>query len=185
MVLQGGTQANINGQIFERHIITQLEDKGLTVISAKEMDKIMRHPNPFFSIESMAFDNWSSLINDLYPGGVIVKGRNYYKSIYNNPRCYSEYRIFKGHDLYFRLECKWQQGSGSVSEKIPYFYMNFIENNFPEPMCIFVHGGDAILPAVSWLKEAWNNKLYVKDDFTKDLKILNLDQFMAWSNKEF
>jgi|OM-RGC.v1.021132199 hypothetical protein len=172
MVLQGGTQANINGQIFERHIITQLEDKGLTVIHSKEMDKIMRH------------NDWPSLINELYPGGVIVKGRNYYKSIYNNPRCFSEYRIFKD-DLYFRLECKWQQGSGSVSEKIPYFYMNFIENNFPEPMCVFVHGGDAIIPAVTWLKEAWKNKLYVKDNFSKDLKILNLDQFMAWSNKEF
>ena len=172
MVLQGGTQANINGQIFERHIITQLEDKGLTVINSKEMDKIMRH------------NDWPSLINELYPGGVIIKGRNYYKSIYNNPRCFSEYRIFKD-DLYFRLECKWQQGAGSVSEKIPYFYMNFIENNFPEPMCVFVHGGDAIIPAVTWLKEAWNNKLYVKDNFTKDLKILNLDQFMAWSNKEF
>ena len=39
MAIQGGTQANLNGRVFEKHIITQLEDKGLTTISSKLMDK--------------------------------------------------------------------------------------------------------------------------------------------------
>lgn len=168
MALQGGTQANINGRVFERHIITQLEDKGLITISSKMMDQMSKET-----------------IKELYPKGVIAKGRNRYTSIYDNPRCFSEYRIFRNEKLHFRLECKWQQGSGSVHEKIPYFYMNFIENKFPEPMTIFVYGGNAIIPAAEWLKNAWKDRLYIKKDFNKELKILNLDQFMEWSNKEF
>ena len=168
MAIQGGTQANLNGRVFEKHIITQLEDKGLTTISSKLMDN-----SPI------------SILKEKFPNGVIAKGRNYYTSIYNNPRCFSEYRVYKDTNLHFRLECKWQQGSGSVHEKIPYFYMNFIEDKFPEPMTIFVYGGDAIIPSATWLKTAWKNRLYVKDGFNKDLKVFNLDQFMSWTNREF
>ena len=70
-------------------------------------------------------------------------------------------------------------------EKIPYFYMNFIEDKFPEPMTIFVYGGNAIISSAEWLKKAWEDRLYVKKDFNKELKVFNLDQFMEWSNREF
>tara|TARA_B100000700_G_C14651277_1_gene672086 strand:- start:176 stop:682 length:507 start_codon:yes stop_codon:yes gene_type:complete len=168
MNLQGGTQANINGRVFEKHIITQLEDKGLVTISSRLMDQLS-----------------TSMLIERFPNGVIAKGRNHYTSIYGNPRCFSEYRVYKNENLHFRLECKWQQGSGSVHEKIPYFYMNFIEDKFPEPMTIFVYGGNAIISSAEWLKKAWEDRLYVKKDFNKELKVFNLDQFMEWSNREF
>ena len=62
-------------------------------------------------------------LNELYPNGVIVTGRNYYKSIYGNPNCFNEYRIFKDGIIY-RLECKWQQKSGSKHEAVHIFYLN-------------------------------------------------------------
>ena len=37
-----------------------------------------------------------------------------------------------------------------------------------------------------WLKNAWKNRKYITDpNFDKDLKILDLDNFISWSNEVF
>jgi len=171
--IPGGTIANLHGQSFERHIITQLESKRVETISAREFDRILDTPN------------WEEILNETYPNGVMATGRNYYTSIYDNPNCFNEYRIFKNGTIY-RLECKWQQKSGSKHEAIPYFYLNFVENRFKESVVIFVYGGEYMEKPSKWLREAWENRKYILDpNFDKELKILNLDQFIAWSNRTF
>lgn len=171
--ISGGTTANLHGQSFEKHIITQLESKGLETITSKEFDKVLQ------------LSNFKEKLNEHYPNGVIATGRNYYKSIYGNPNCFNEYRIFKDGIIY-RLECKWQQKSGSKHEAIPYFYLNFVENCFKESVVIFVYGGEYMDKPSKWLKNAWKNRKYITDpNFDKDLKILDLDNFISWSNEVF
>ena len=65
--ISGGTTANLHGQSFEKHIITQLESKGLETITSKEFDKVLQ------------LSNFKEKLNELYPNGVIATGRNYYK----------------------------------------------------------------------------------------------------------
>ena len=148
-------------------MVTQLEDKGLTTISSKLMDK--------FPI---------SILEEKFPKGVIAKGRNYYTSIYENQDVFQNIEFTKIQIFTSGLNANGNKAL-EVYMKIPYFYMNFIEKKFPEPMTIFVYGGDAIIPTATWLKNAWKNKLYVKDGFNKELKVFNLDQFMSWTNREF
>tara|TARA_B100001057_G_C22383562_1_gene769388 strand:- start:56 stop:562 length:507 start_codon:yes stop_codon:yes gene_type:complete len=168
MAISGGTMANLNGAGFEKHVITHLKHKGLTKISTKLMNNTSK-----------------SILNTKFPNGVYAKGHNKYTSIYANPRCHSKYLVYINEKIHFRLECKWQQYSGSTHEKIPYFYLNLIEGKFPEPLTVFVYGGEKMNEPAKWLKTAWKDRLYVKKGFNKELKILTLDEFMSWSNKEF
>ena len=59
MVKFRGTTANLHGQSFEKHIITQLESKGLDTITSKEFDNVTT-------------SNFKEKLNELYPNGVIV-----------------------------------------------------------------------------------------------------------------
>jgi len=75
-----------------------------------------------------------------------------------------------------RIECKWQQSSGSVDEKFCYLYHNCLI--MPEKTIIIVIDGDgARKSAVEWLKNIANNTT------SKELYVFNLCEFIKWVNK--
>ncbi|MBH8562597.1 hypothetical protein I8748_10470 [Nostoc sp. CENA67] len=72
------------------------------------------------------------------------------------------------------IECKWQQTSGSVDEKLPYLNLN-IQKCYPTKAVVLIDGGGMKAKAVSWLEAqvAENHNL---------LAVHNLSSFLAWSN---
>ncbi|MBW4630172.1 MAG: hypothetical protein KME49_32845 [Brasilonema octagenarum HA4186-MV1] len=74
----------------------------------------------------------------------------------------------------FIIECKWQQISGSVDEKLPYVNLN-IQNCYPAPAIVLIDGGGMKPGSIIWLKNqvADNPNL---------LAVHNLSTFIAWTN---
>ncbi len=86
-------------------------------------------------------------------------------------------------NLEVRIECKWQQVSGSVDEKLPYLYLNAVQA-MPEKVIVLVVDGPGWKKgAVEWLRCAAKNHLY--DTQEKKIFVFNLSEFLAWSNDLF
>lgn len=92
----------------------------------------------------------------------------------------------KKYNLEIRIECKWQQVSGSVDEKFPYLYLNCIEKIPEREIYIIIDGPGAKLGAVQWLKNACQNRLYSTKYYDeKNITIFTISEFLAWSNSTF
>ena len=103
-----------------------------------------------------------------------------YSSIYNH-KGYTEFLLIsKKLDKEIRIECKWQQSSGSVDEKLPYLFLNATTNMKEKEIMIIIDGGGWKEGAIPWLKGA------VKNSEHKDrIKVLSLAEFLTWGNKAF
>ena len=81
---------------------------------------------------------------------ILLKGVPY-TNIYGNSRCKSEFVLhFKGRKI--RIECKAQHSKGSVDEKLPYLYMNFINNIEEDEAIIVIEGNGFKEGAKEWLR---------------------------------
>lgn len=90
------------------------------------------------------------------------------------------------YNLRTRIECKWQQSSGSVDEKFPYVYLNCLEAMPEDHVIIVVDGGGAKREAVNWLKRAAEEKRYTGEENSKKvIQVFNLAEFLAWANRVF
>lgn len=75
-----------------------------------------------------------------------------------------------------RIECKWQQKSGSVDEKFPYLYINCVRA-MPEQNVIIVIGGvGARQGAIDWLD------LHCRLTTRRSVRVMDIAQFLAWAN---
>jgi len=89
------------------------------------------------------------------------------------------------YNLDVRIECKWQQSSGSVDEKYPYVYLNAVEA-MPEDHIIIVLGGSgAKKEAVEWLKQTAGAGKYGAIEKGKKIEVMSLDGFITWANRTF
>jgi hypothetical protein len=72
------------------------------------------------------------------------------------------------------IECKWQQTSGSVDEKLPYLNLN-IQNCYPAQTIVLIDGGGMKPQAISWLNKQVN--------FNQNLlAVHDLSSFIVWAN---
>ena len=75
-----------------------------------------------------------------------------------------------------RIECKWQQSSGSVDEKYPYLLKNCTDK-MPESEIIIILGGGGYKQAArQWLVKACES---ITD---KSVKVMSVEEFIAWAN---
>ncbi|BCL35255.1 PD-(D/E)XK nuclease superfamily protein [Nostoc sp. MS1] len=72
------------------------------------------------------------------------------------------------------IECKWQQTSGSVDEKLPYLNLN-IDNCYPTQAIVLIDGGGMKPQAISWLKTQVGLN-------TNLLAVQDLKSFFIWAN---
>ncbi len=94
--------------------------------------------------------------------------------------------VSKKYNIHTRIECKWQQSAGSVDEKLPYLYLNAIEQMPEEDIIILIDGKGWKPGAIQWLKDAIREKKYVVGiTKTKNIQVLDLQGFIAWANKTF
>ncbi len=150
MISAQGNIANTQGKTLEKSIIEPLiKSKGFQCVSYKDYKK---YPSKY--------------------GGELLLKDVPFTTIYNH-QGRTEYKIIsKKHNIEVRVECKWQQSSGSVDEKFPYTYLNCVEA-MPERDIIIVYGGKGAKPgAIEWLKNAVNEKKYYNQNIVK--RILKL-----------
>ncbi|MEC4985189.1 MAG: PD-(D/E)XK nuclease superfamily protein [Oscillatoria sp. PMC 1068.18] len=75
------------------------------------------------------------------------------------------------------IECKWQQSSGSVDEKLPYVNLN-IQNCYPAPAIVVIDGGGMKPGAIKWLKSQVGSNQNL-------LGVYGLMDFVVWANNNF
>jgi len=108
--------------------------------------------------------------------------RNYpYLSIYGSGRSQTEF-VIQHDSRMVRVECKWQQVSGSVDEKLPYLFMNAVES-FPEKEIILLIDGGGFKPgAISWINKKTTE--YNSSSLDKKIKVMTMMEFQIWVNKK-
>ena len=161
MATQGG-QANRSGNTLESTVMATLESKGFEIVRYRDW---VKKPDSY---------------------GVELVLRNVpYESMYNH-RGYSEFMVVSERYNYrIRVECKWQQTAGSVDEKYPYLYLNCVEQMPENDIIIIADGGGAKDGAIAWLRMAAEQKLYQSADSQKNIQVMNLVEFLIWSNNTF
>ena len=70
------------------------------------------------------------------------------------------------------IECKWQQGAGSVDEKLPFLVEN-IKKHYPYPTYVIIDGSGFRPGAIKWLRKQIGGKL---------AGVMSMAEFQAWSN---
>jgi hypothetical protein len=156
-----GSTANHQGSILEKTIIPTFEARNFEVIKYSDWNK---NPKKY--------------------GTEILLKHVPYTTIYGHPG-YTEFLAqSQRYCLNHRIECKWQQSSGSVDEKFPYLYLNCIEA-MPEKNIIIIAGGGGMKKgAIPWLKRAVLERHYFPDDVEKkNINIFSLDEFIRWANQ--
>ena len=158
---QGGI-ANAQGRTLESVVINTLEQKGLKRVPYKEYTQGL----------------------NLY-GDELLLTNVPYETIYGH-QGKTEFKIQSKRYGEYRIECKWQQSSGSVDEKFPYLYLNCIEK-MPETNIIIIVDGQGAKPgAVKWLRRAAEVKLYTHgQNRNKNIQVMSLSEFIVWVNQTF
>ncbi len=99
-----------------------------------------------------------------------------YRSIYDCDSR-SEFVITDG-PRKIRVECRWQESSGSVDEKFVYLMRNAVER-MPEHEILILHGGEgARAEAIEWLKREANRVS------SKKIHVVNINEFLRWVRRE-
>lgn len=70
------------------------------------------------------------------------------------------------------IESKWQEVGGSVDEKFPYLVAN-IQEVYPSPAIIVLHGGGFRPGAEQWLRRQVRGNLF---------GVFRLEEFLTWVN---
>jgi hypothetical protein len=157
---QGGL-ANRSGKVLESSIQNLFQQHGFAEVPYKLWKK-----NPF-----------------LYSTELLLRDVPY-TSIYGHQGKTEFLARSQRLNLELRIECKWQQSSGSVDEKFPYLYLNCIFAMPENSIAIIVDGGGAKPASISWLKNAALKRHLIPLEMPdKDIKVHSLMEFMAWANK--
>ena len=158
---QGGYHANNSGKVLESIVESSLHAKGFSVVPYKE---------------------WSKDIGD-YNNEVLIKNVPY-ESIYKHSSKTEFLMISDEFNICTRIECKWQQTSGSVDEKFPYLFHNCAEMMTEPHVIILLDGGGAKKGAIEWLANACKN---FNSDPTHNrvIDLMTSTQFLQWVNSKF
>jgi len=138
-----------SGLSLETRIQNDLQAAGFEIIAAKDWNEARLYQN----------DN---------PRFVILDAP--YRSIYGH-RAKIEFLIILG-DRQILVESKRQSVPGSVDEKLPYVYLNAL-NNLPEREFVLVIEGNGFKPgAINWVSEKANE--------TEGFSVLRPDELIDW-----
>jgi len=149
-----------------------LESKGFKCFNYREYNEYIRNHTP-------------EEIKDKYGTELLLKNVPF-TTIYGHPGKTEFLLRSAKYGLEVRIECKWQEASGSVDEKFPYVYLNAIEAMPENDIIIIADGGGAKRGSIQWLKNVAVNKMYIpKSKQNKNIKVMSLSEFISWSNQTF
>lgn len=155
-----GHLANMNGKIFENMLIPIFEAHGFQVFNEADVRSIdLSHIRRY-----------------------VIKNASYV-TIYDT-QGKTEFVIVDDFRR-IRVEAKYQAAKGSVDEKYPYMLLNGI-CQYPEKEIIFVVDGGGYKPgAREWLKNRIDENWLDYKAKGKDIKLMNISEFMNWFNHTF
>ena len=156
-----GRLANSAGSTLENTVIGTLTSKGFQVVSYRDYTKRPDTRGRELLLRNVPF---TSIYGHQGNTEFLIKSEKY--------------------RLEIRIECKWQQSSGSVDEKFPYTYLNCIEAMPERDIIIIVDGGGAKQGAVDWLRNAAAEGKYAGDR-DKRIQVMSLSEFLVWVNRTF
>ncbi len=117
---QGGCHANNSGKMLESIVENCFREKNFKIINYKQ---------------------WQNNKNK-FRDNLLIK-RIPYKSIYGH-NSKTEFLILSYEfNIKTRIECRWQQVSGSVDEKLPYLFLNCAQK-MTEPHIIILSDGGGV-----------------------------------------
>lgn len=158
---QGGAVANSNGRVLENIVESSLNTKGFTSINYKDW-----HKDPTTFGEEVLIKNVP------------------YLNVYNHASKTEFVIRSKKHSLDTRIECKWQQASGSVDEKYPFLFINCAERMNEPQIIILLDGGGAKPGAINWLRCACESfNLQQKEGLKRRIDLMNSTEFLQWVNR--
>ena len=161
MAQSQGARANTGGKVLESTIKSTLDALGFEIVAYSAW---VKQPNKF--------------------GQELLLCNAPYQTIYKH-NGKTEFLIRSARfDLEVRVECKWQRSSGSVDEKFPYTYLNCAVAVPEDEVIIVYDGGGAKAGAVTWLREAIAERLWLPEDSTKHIQLMNLVEFLVWVQTE-
>ena len=160
MVISQGAQANLNGKVFENMMIPLFQANGFKVFSQTELKKIKTSNISRYVIRNAPY---TTIYEEV--------GRTEF--------------LIVDEDRRIRVEAKYQASQGSVDEKYPYMLLNGIYA-YPEKEIIFVIDGGGYKPgALKWLKKSIEGNWLDFKQNGKDIKLMNIAEFINWFNHEF
>lgn len=160
MVISQGAQANLNGKVFENMMLPLFQANGFKVFRQAELKKV-KTPN----ISRYVIRNapYTTIYGEVGRTEFLIVDKN----------------------RHVRVEAKYQASQGSVDEKYPYMLLNGIYA-YPEKEIIFVIDGGGYKPgALKWLKKSIENNWLDFKGNDKDIKLMNIAEFLNWFNHEF
>ncbi|KTD48377.1 4-diphosphocytidyl-2-methyl-D-erythritol synthase [Legionella rubrilucens] len=160
---QGGSYANSSGKVLEGLVEFTLTKKGFTVIRYKD---------------------WK--LNPSNYGGELLLKNVPYEGIYKHASSTEFVLISKAYNLNTRIECKWQQVSGSADEKLPYLFLNCSEKMVEPHIIILLDGGGSKTGAIGWLREACEKfNLSQSNASKRRIDLMDMTDFVRWANTVF
>ena len=160
---QGGAYAVSSGRILEGIVENSLITKGLQVVTYK---------------------NW--ILNKQIYGDELLIKKVPYEGLYKHASHTEFLVVSKAHDIHTRIECKWQQSSGSVDEKFPYLFLNCTEKMTEPHIIVLLDGGGAKQGAIDWFKSSctlFNNS--PEKNGGRRVDLMCTVEFLQWVNKTF
>jgi hypothetical protein len=157
--MSSGAQANKSGRVLEKAVESVFATHHYQIVNYTEYRK-----------SPQRFEGQKILLKNVP-----------YTSIYGK-RARSEFAFRDSSNEWTRIECKWQQSSGSVDEKFPYVYLNAVEAVEEKRVIILVDGGGAKPESIEWLKAAARNGRY-RSDPKKHVAVMGVNEFIAWANR--
>ncbi len=162
MASQGG-KARKTGSILEQLVIGTITAHGLTLVSYRD-----------YASAPDKYGDELLLRNVPYTTLYGTKGRTEFLLKSN------------AYDLNIRIECKWQQGAGSVDEKLPYVYLSCIEAIPENDVIILLDGNGFRSGAKEWLRTVIARRTYLSQDkVSKNIQVMNSTEFLTWANNIF
>lgn len=161
--MEQGAKSNVTGNQLEVAVKSVLVGKGFQLVNYRIWEQ---HPESF--------------------GKELLLENAPFTTVYNHKGTTEFLLVSEKYNLHIRIECKWQQVSGSVDEKLPYLYLNAIEA-MPEKNIIILIDGTGWKPgALKWLKDAVKEKKYTTEaNKDKVIQVFNLTEFFTWANVMF
>lgn len=147
-----GAQANLTGNRLERFIEFSIIDCGFTRIVDKK-----RLANAMDTIEEPAYARQVNIGNTIYGTHLICDFLLFHPQKWSNGLV---------------IEAKWQQVSGTVDEKYPYFVMNIWASEYQT--ILIMDGGGYREGAERWVRSMQKFNL---------IHVFNMREFQTWINQ--
>lgn len=177
-IVQGGTTANKNGKIFEEQLVPLFQRNGYIVIKHSEW----KEDEALIERIKARIGNTKKTPKYYRHEPKLVICQYPYSSIYEH-NGKTEFLIINTlKNQVIRVECKWQQASGSVDEKFPYLYLNCIFSFEETEIILIIDGGGFKKGSKEWLQRKIAER-WLQNDDKKHIQVMSISEFTAYFNR--